>query len=241
MNLALSNIRKSKSATVSLFIFILVAALLLNIGLMVITQINAFFDSKAEQLKDPHAIIMMDHASYHSKYGEFITNYPGVTETETEEAILMNLAKYNFGDNDLTSSAAIFNAENHRTIGKLKLVEKLNNSSTNDIFIPNIFKTNGNYELGEEFTITYQNKNYDFRVAGFFETAMMGTTSVGIMKFMLPAISYEIFADELDKQMEGLVLSAMMEDKIQSTNLINDFTKAYPGLSAGDTNSFFGH
>ncbi|MEK4425058.1 ABC transporter permease [Solibacillus sp. FSL K6-1523] len=239
MNLALSNIRKSKSATVSLFIFILVAALLLNIGLMVITQINAFFDSKAEQLKDPHAIIMMDHASYHSKYGEFITNYPGVTETETEEAILMNLAKYNFGDNDLTSSAAIFNAENHRTIGKLKLVEKLNNSSTNDIFIPNIFKTNGNYELGEEFTITYQNKNYDFRVAGFFETAMMGTTSVGIMKFMLPAISYEIFADELDKQMEGLVLSAMMEDKIQSTNLINDFTKAYPGLSAGDTNSFF--
>ena len=42
MNLAMANIRKSKSATVSLFIFILVAALLLNIGLMVITQINTF-------------------------------------------------------------------------------------------------------------------------------------------------------------------------------------------------------
>ena len=48
MNLAMANIRKSKSATVSLFIFILVAALLLNIGLMVITQINTFFDHKVD-------------------------------------------------------------------------------------------------------------------------------------------------------------------------------------------------
>ena len=66
MNLAMANIRKSKSATVSLFIFILVAALLLNIGLMVITQINAFFDQKTEQLKDPHVTIVMDQESYQS-------------------------------------------------------------------------------------------------------------------------------------------------------------------------------
>ena len=79
MNLAMANIRKSKSATASLFIFILVAALLLNIGLMVITQINAFFDSKAEQLNDPHVMIVMDQASYDpSTYEEFLANYPGV-------------------------------------------------------------------------------------------------------------------------------------------------------------------
>ena len=51
MNLAMANIRKSKSATASLFIFILVAALLLNIGLMVITQINPFFDNKVDTIK----------------------------------------------------------------------------------------------------------------------------------------------------------------------------------------------
>ena len=59
LNLALANIRKSKSASVSLFIFILVAALLLNIGLMVITQINPFFDKKVEQLKDPHVVFVI--------------------------------------------------------------------------------------------------------------------------------------------------------------------------------------
>ncbi|ATP42390.1 ABC transporter permease [Solibacillus sp. R5-41] len=239
MNLALANIRKSKSATVSLFIFILVAALLLNIGLMVITQISAFFDSKAEQLKDPHAIFMMDNESYNSNYGEFIKTYSGVTETETEEAILMNIAKFNFGNSELTSSAAIFNADDHRNIGALKLVEKLNTSSANDVFIPNIFKTNGSYELGDDFTITYQNKNYNFRIAGFFETTMMGTTSIGIMKFMLPETSYQTLEDELDTQTEGLIISAVMEDKTQSTKLLDDFTKEFPQSTVGETTSFF--
>ncbi len=238
MNLAIANIRKSKSATASLFIFILVAALLLSIGLMVITQVNAFFDNKAEQLKDPHAIIMMDNKSYHSRYGEFIANYPGVTGTETEEAIIMNVAKFDFANSELTSSAAIFNADNHRNIGTLKLIEKLDNSSANDIFIPYIFKTNGGYELGEEFIVNYQNKDYAYRIAGFFETTMMGTTNVGLMKFMLPETPYHKLADQLDKLATGMVISALMEDKIQSTKLLNDFTREFPQTAVGETTSY---
>ena len=238
MNLALANIRKSKSATVSLFIFISVAALLLNIGLMVITQINAFFDSKVEQLKDPHVITMMEYASYSSDYEEFIADYSGVTETETEEIIMMNIAKFNFGNSELASNATIFNADHKRSIGELKLIEKLNTSSANDIYIPYSFKTNGGYQLGENFTITYQEKVYDYRIAGFFETTMMGTTSIGIIKFMLPETSYLALADELDNQSKGLIISALMEDKTQSTNLLNDFTKEFPQSTVSETNSY---
>ncbi|MFJ7735573.1 FtsX-like permease family protein [Lysinibacillus sp. NPDC097287] len=239
MNLAMANIRKSKSATVSLFIFILVAALLLNIGLMVITQLNPFFDQKVEQLKDPHTIIMMDDGSYDPNYKEFITNYSGVTETETEEAILMNIAKFNFGNSELTSSTVIFNADATRNIGELKLVEKLNTSSANDIFIPYIFKTNGGYELGDDFTFHYQNKEYDYRIAGFFETTMMGITNVGVMKFMLPAAPYQILEDELDNLSKGYTISALMEDYTQSTKLLYDFNKEFPQSASGETTSYF--
>ena len=223
MNLAMANIRKSKSATASLFIFILVAALLLNIGLMVITQINTFFDNKVEQLKDPHVTIMMDQASYNSTYDEFITNYSGVTETETEEIVLMNIAKFNFGNSELTSSIAIFNADNNRNIGPLKLIEKLNTPSTNDIYVPYSFKTNGDYELGDNFTIHYQDKDYEYRIAGFLETTIMGTTNIGVMKFMLPETTYQTLVDKLDDQSKGMIISAVMEDKAQSSKLLNDF------------------
>lgn len=227
INLAMANIRKSKSATFSLFIFILVAALLLNIGLMVITQINTFFESKAEQLKDPHAIIMMDYANYHSSYGEFITKYPGVTESETEEMIRMNMAKFNFGNSELSTNVIIFNADTKRSIGPLNLIEKLNTYSSHDIFVPYSFKTNGGYQLGDHFTITYQDKEYEYRIGGFFETTMMGTNNMGVMKFMLPEPSYLKLADELSTQSEGLVISAILDDQTQSSTLKNNFFKEF--------------
>ena len=110
MNLAMANIRKSKSASVSLFIFILIAALLLNIGLMGITQINPFFDNKADELNDPHVVFVTDQESYDSSYGDFLTNYPGVIRTETEEIINMDIAKFNFGNGELSNSAIFYNA-----------------------------------------------------------------------------------------------------------------------------------
>ena len=217
MNLALANIRKSKSATISLFIFILVAALLLNIGVMVITQVSAFFDSKVEQLKDPHAILMMDKTGYNSTYEQFIKSYPGINETETEDIIIMNIAKYNFGDSELASNAAIFNADQDRSIGAIKLIEKLDTSSTRDIYIPYSFKTNGGYQLGDNFTITYQEKDYHYRIAGFFETTIMGTTSMGIMKFMLPEIPYEFPDQDLSYSMVNI--PSIPRSKIEIKNV----------------------
>ncbi|MEH7378945.1 FtsX-like permease family protein [Bacillus sp. JJ1533] len=238
MNLAMANLRKSKTATISLFIFILVAALLLNIGLMVITQINPFFDNKVEELKDPHVTIMMDQASYHSTYEEFLINYSGVTETETEEIVFMNIAKFNYGSSELTSSVAIFNADSNRSIGPLKLSEQLITTSSNDIYVPYSFKTNGGFELGDDFTITYQEKEYEYRIAGFLETTLMGTTNIGVMKFMLPEPSYQSLADNLNDQSKGIILSAVMEDKTQSSKVLNDFTKKFPQSMVGETTSY---
>ena len=70
---------------------------------------------------------------------------------------------------------------------------------------------------------TIKTRIYDYRIAGFFETTMMGTTNIGVMKFMLPETSYQTLADELDNQSKGLIISAVMEDKTQSSKLKNDF------------------
>lgn len=237
MKLSLANIRKSKSATASLFIFILIAALLLNIGLMVITQIDTFFDNKVEQLKDPHVTIMMDQASYTDKYDEFLTNYPGVTKTETEDIVMSSNTSFDFGNSELTSSVAFFNADKNRVMGPLMLVEELNSSHANDIYVPYTFKTNGKYDLGDPFTIHFSDKDYEYRIAGFLETTLMGTNNIGIMKFMLPEKSYRKLAEELN-QSNGISISALMKDKTQSSKLLNDFTKEFPQSMVGETTSY---
>ena len=238
MNLAMANIRKSKSASVSLFIFILIAALQLNIGLMGITQINPFFDNKADELNDPHVVFVMDQASYDPTYGEFITNYPGVIKTETEEIVNMDMAKFNFGNGELSNSAIIYNADDYRMIGPFNLIEKRNTTSAHDIFVPYSFKTSGDYELGDNFTIHYQGREYKYQIAGFFETTMMATNNIGVMKFMLPETSYQALVDELDDVSKALSVSAVMEDPTQSPELKNDFIQRVQQSTEGQTTHY---
>ena len=66
---------------------------------------------------------------------------------------------------------------------------------------------------------TYQDKEYKYQIAGFFETTMMGTNNIGVMKFMLPETSYQALADELDNQSKALSVSAVMEDPTQSSGV----------------------
>ncbi|KAA0546397.1 ABC transporter permease [Bacillus sp. BGMRC 2118] len=234
----MANLRKSKSATVSLLIFILVASLLLNIGLMVITQINTFFDHKTEQLNDPHLTFVMDQASYHSKYNETLTNYPEVKETEVENALYMNTTKFTFGNGELDSSIVILDADAKRNIGHLNFVEKLKTPNTNDIFVPYSFKTNGGYELGDRLTLTYQDKDYEYRISGFFETTIMATNNLGVMKFMVPNATFTQLSEELDNQSKGMILSALMEDTSKASKLNNDFIQEVE-QSQGDESSSY--
>lgn len=229
LHLALANIRKSRSAAISLFIFILVAALLLNIGLMVISQINTFFDEKVEQLKDPHVTFIMDKSSYDPAFKDYLKNYPGVTVVESEEIVNMEIAKFKYGNGDLSSNAIILNADANRNIGPLTFVEKINTPSAQDIFVPYSFKTNGGYKLSDELTLSFQGKDYEYRIAGFFETTMMGTNNIGVMKFMLPEASYQTLANESD----GVILSAVMEDGTQSAKLERNFIQNYQKSTEG--------
>ena len=238
LNLAMANIRKSKSASVSLFIFILIAALLLNIGLMGITQINPFFDHKADELNDPHVVFVTDQESYDPSYGDFLTNYPGVIRTETEEIINMDIVKFNFGKGELSNSAIFYNVDNYRMIGPLSIIEKRNTVSAHDIFVPYSFKTDGDYELGDNFTIHYQGKEYKYQIAGFFETTMLATNNMGVMKFMLPETSYGALADELDNKSKALSVSAVMEDPTQSPGLKNDFIQHVQQSTEGQTTHY---
>ena len=104
--------------------------------------------------------------------------------------------------------------------------------------VPYSFKTNGDYELGDNFTIHYQDKDYEYRIAGFLETTIMGTTNIGVMKFMLPETTYQTLVDKLDNQLKGLIISAVMDDKTQSSKLQNDFSKEFPQSVVGDTTSY---
>ena len=55
---------------------------------------------------------------------------------------------------------------------------------------------------------------------------------------MLPETTYQTLADKLDDQSKGMIISAVMEDKTQSSKLLNDFTKEFPQSIVGEADSY---
>ena len=93
-HLTSANIRNGKSAAFSLFILIVIAGLLLNVGLTVLTKMGAFFDEKAAQLGDPHVSIVTAQSSYMPDYREYLEGQQEVKATEEEAVIVLNAAKF---------------------------------------------------------------------------------------------------------------------------------------------------
>ncbi|WP_136608685.1 ABC transporter permease [Paenibacillus dokdonensis] len=231
VNLALANIKKGKSAAFSLFILIFAAALLLNVGITVISKMSTFYDDKVEELHDPHLSLMMKNANYKEAYGDFFKNNSGVKQIEMESMILLDAARFRYGDSQMDSGAAIFNADAKRGFSPLKLIQKLDPMHQDDIYVSFSFKTSGGYKLGDALTITYQDKAYSYRIAGFFESTMLGTPSMGIMKFILPDAAYRQLSDTVGVAAGGTYLSATLNDSRQSTTVMNDYNKKFPDPS----------
>ena len=240
VNLALANIKKGKSAAISLFIITGVAALLLNVGMTIIIQINSFYDSKVAELHDAHVSIIMSSVDYKQSYEDFLRTYSGVSEMEMEETILMGAAKFRYGDSEMSNSALLINADASRSISPLKLLEKLDYVHDDAIYLPYSFKVGSDYKLGDTFTIAYQDKDYSFRVAGFFETTMLGTNNMGLMKFLLPDGSYRQLSDELGEQASSILMSATLTDSTQSTQLLSDFNMRFSNEDTGGNYPFWG-
>lgn len=240
MKLSLANIRNGRSAAVALFILIFVSSLLLNIGMMIKSEISTFFDHKVAELHDAHVSVIVSNADYKQSYDDYFRTYPGVNETESEEIILMGTAEFLYGNSRLSMSMALLNEEAGRHISSPQYIEQLDERTSHDIYLPYSFKVNAKYQLGDPFILKFMDVDYNFRIAGFFETTMLGTSNMGIMKVFIPDAAYRQMSDELGEQARGRMISSLVTDMSQSAQLYNDFNIWYANQGEGDASLFWG-
>lgn len=236
--LAWANIRKTKSATVSLMLLISIATMLLSTGISVISQMSTFYDDKVEELGDPHISVIAKQAHYKPEYEKFFMGNADVTTVETQPAFYVSNAKFMFGDGEMTNGVAIMNADSHSKMPPVKFVEKLEDVGKEDIYVSYSFKSNGGYAIGDPLTINFHNQPFTFRIAGFFEATMMGTSNIGVVKVMSPDASYSMLADRLGASANSTMLSVILRESGESTSMLSEFKKAFPetgiAMHAGD-------
>ena len=209
--LTMANLRKNKSQAISLLGFVLVAAMLLNIGLVIFFGIGIFFDERAEKNHMAHytAIYAAGSDSY-EKGLQYIGSYPDVTEIETLKSV------GGFGDyfiNDVKTTCFLFfvNGENSQKMDAPSLVGESLPLAGDAIYIPYLMILSGNYEIGGSFKLNLSGTELEFTIAGATEEIMFGAQMNSVYRFY---VSNEKFNEILGKFPEnGLnLLSARLEN-----------------------------
>lgn len=72
--LSFANIRKTKAHTVTLLLLFLIAALLLNAGMLVLTNFNGFFEKTTKELNTSNTYYAIPTNFYSDKVNQYIKN-----------------------------------------------------------------------------------------------------------------------------------------------------------------------
>jgi putative ABC transport system permease protein len=225
IRIAIFNIKKKKSATISLTVLILLASLFLNIGLNISSNISTFYNNKIEELHGPQYIALFENNNYSLAYSDYFKNDDRVVESETEEVVFMEQANWTNSNNNsgkMQFYTLAQNMDRQSKLGGYKLIEQIEVPADEGIYLPVSFK-GFNYKLGDKLKIEYKNEQYMYTIAGFFETTVFGTRTTGMFKVYLKDKAYENLYEKVGG---AKLISARMKNSTMSNLVAKDFERA---------------
>lgn len=117
--LAFANIRKTKGNTVSLIFMFLIAALLLNAGLLVFVNFGGFFDKTTKELNTSNIFYILPSHLYNNNVEAYLRNNDNILEMQKEESLYAKVV-INFDNNTRGQVFLFSDADKSRNISKWK-------------------------------------------------------------------------------------------------------------------------
>ncbi len=188
--IARSNIRKAKGQTVVIIVLILLAAMLLNLWLMLAMDYKANFDRYHDKLNAEHVTLAID--GDREKTREFLTETFSSDSRVAEYCFddCMSMAgtfPYNGGQMNgwfiyLPKSVAL-----SRSIGKVEITEE--SGYTSGVYLPLLYKSD-DIQIGKSIEITTGGYAVDYKVCGFFNSIMLGSHNCSLTEIILSEDKY---------------------------------------------------
>lgn len=188
--IARSNMRKTKGQTTAILVLILLAAMLLNLWLMLSMDYQANFDRCHDKLNAEHVTLTVSDSD--GKIKELLTkkleNDKDVAEYRLDTCMHMTgTFPYNNGE---MNSWFIFmekQAAATRPIGKAEIVE--DSHFTSGVYLPILYKTN-EIKTGKPIEISIGSHTVSYTVCGFFNSVMAGSNNCGLTEIILTKDKY---------------------------------------------------
>lgn len=220
LRLALANLRHKKNAAFSFGLIVLIAVMLLDTGLTLLCTLPSYYDYSNDRLNAPHYVIRVPNNLYQEDDSAFFQNDPRVSESETEEIVLMESASYQLGDGKLLVLPNFYDAGRERSLLPLSLVgDTADVPEGEGIYVPLWLKLQG-FQAGDPFVFEYKKRLYSYRIAGFFESTWFATMTSNMISFYLDSPAYDALYRDIGG---GKMISARLHDPARLDALEADF------------------
>lgn len=242
---ACANIRKTKSVSITLAALFLISALLINSGLLVTINYGSFFNDLKQELNAADAYLYIPDDLYNDDVKEYIDNNEHIKNTQKNDILVLGSEIY-YKNKEKSFTIAFNNMEVERNISKWKFVGKHLPPDDMSVYVPDLFKAVGGYDLNDKITLKYrdkvtnENKELVFTVKGFTEDIFFSSTDTGIISFYLTEDTYSNVGDILsDSENKSHIVFANLDD-VASTSKIENGIRDVLGVDsssvmAGDT------
>lgn len=220
-----NDIKKSKLITVTITVFIMVAALLTALGTSMVINLFGAIDNLMLDAKGAHYILMHSGDIDRERLSRFAADYEGVEELQIAEFLNIEGGDIIIGDQSLAASIQ----DNGVSVQNknFDFLLDLNNQPIipldGEIYVPVYYMTEGAAKLGDRITI----QGVSFTVAGFLRDSIMNPVMTSSKRFLISEHDYELLRN-------GGILEYLIEFRFSEGMDVAGFESAYIGAGLED-------
>ncbi len=234
---AYGNIRKTKSVSITLGALFLIAALLINTGLLVFFNYGSFFKDVKKELNASDAYFYLPDSLYNDQSLNYIENNEHVKKTQINDMIVTEV-EFKYQDKNTSFNVGFFNMNDDREMSKWQYVGEHETADDMSIYVPDLLKAVSGYEINDKITLKYKDevtkekKALTFTIKGYTEDIYYSSVDTGIMGFYLPEQTYKNVSNILNHKNNKAHIVFVNVDDVANVSKIEDGLRETLGLDS---------
>lgn len=220
-----NDIVKSKVITLTILLFVAVAAMLVSLAAILVVNLSGALDTLMTQSKTPHFVQMHSGEMNTERLNAFAEQNRHVDDYQTVEFLNIDGAQFIFGEKSLASSVQDngLSVQSEKFDYLLDLDGNVINVSDGELYVPISYMKDNMTKVGDKAAISGK----EFIVAGFLRDSAMNSSLSASKRFLVSNNDYE--------EMKNLgSIEYLIEFRLKDYSAIGEFEAAYAaaGLEA---------
>lgn len=215
--IARSNMRNAKGQIAAIVALVVLAALLMNLWLMLAMDYRANFDRYHDKLNAEHVTLAVEDCdgTVREYLQRTLDEKDGISQFVIDDCMSM-ATTFPYGDGTMNTNCVFMTKDValSRKIGRSEIVEEGDCGS--GIYLPMLYKTD-DYCVGRTIEITIGSHTVAYTVCGFLNNVMIGSHNCVLAQFILTQDKYDELSD-LGYAPKAVLCSIRLKDISQNLN-----------------------